>query len=86
MKTIKLSTAQTCSIIFNSQRWSFWTTKKDVQKLFLFLHGKAIAERKKGNVQLSNNFINYAIMLSNLYQCSFQCAKKYRKAFNISED
>lgn len=85
MEYIKLSTAQTCKLIFDSQRWRFWTTKKDVQKLFLFLHGKAIAERKKGNIQLSNDFINYAVMLSNLYQCVFQGAKKYRKAFNISE-
>ena len=86
MNYIKLSTAQTCKIIFESQKWRYWTTKKDVQKLFLFLHGKAITERKKGNIKLSNDFINYAVMLSNLYQCTLHSAKKYRKAFNIEED
>ena len=86
MKIVRLSTEQTCKLIFDSKRWRFMTTQKDVEKLFLFLRGKAIAERKKGNTKLSNDFINYSITLCNLYQCTFKGPKKYRKAFNISED
>lgn len=85
METIQLSTAATCDLIYISQKFRVKTDYKLWLNLFRFLRGKAIAERKKGNIKLSNKFIDYSASLYNIYSCTFQGAKKYRKAFNIEE-
>ena len=85
MESIKLSEAAVCDLIYTSQKFRVQTDYKLWLNLFRFLRGKAIAERKKGNIQTSNKFIDYSASLWNIYSCTFQCAKKYRKAFNIKE-
>lgn len=85
MESIKLSESDVCDLIYTSQKFRVKTDYKMWLSLFRFLRGKAIAERKKGNIQLSNKFIDYSASLWNIYSCTFQGAKKYRKAFNIEE-
>lgn len=85
MESIKLSENAVCNLIYTSQKFRVKTDYKLWLDLFRFLRGKAVTERKKGNIKLSNKFIDYAASLWNIYSCTFQCAKKYRKAFNIEE-
>lgn len=85
MPVIKLDEKDTCWTIFEAYQWRVSIDKKMASDMLQHFMNVAIEKRKAGNVDESNEYINFACAVKNLYWCCFQGSKKARRAFGIKE-